>query len=96
MNVHNPPYFNKLVIILTAAHKNVFSSKLVAEKKKKSGNALFIKLPRLMDTIQTQFWHLYVVVCHFVKAGILYVLPTYSCDFLSLPRFLRKRLIVSI
>lgn len=65
----------------------MFSSKLVAEKKKKYGNALFIKLPRLMDTIQTQFRHPYIVVCHFVKSGILYVLPTYSCDFLSLPHF---------
>ena len=53
MSIHNPPYFNKLVIILTTAQQNVFSSKLVAEKKKKSGNALFIRLPRLTDTTQT-------------------------------------------
>ena len=66
----------------------MFSSKLVAEKKKKYGNALFIKLPRLMDTIQTQFQRRYVVVCHFVKAGILYVQPTYSSDFLSSRDFL--------
>lgn len=37
---------------------------------------------------QTQFRHLYVVVCHFVKAGILYVQPTYSSDFLSSRDFL--------
>lgn len=29
------------------------SSNLVAEQKKKSGNALFIRLPRLVATIQT-------------------------------------------
>ena len=32
----------------------MFSSKLVAEEKKKSGNALFIKLPKLVYTIQTR------------------------------------------
>jgi len=35
MNVHNPPYFSKLAIILTTAQQNVFSSKLVAEQKEK-------------------------------------------------------------
>lgn len=55
MSIHNPPYFNKLVIILTTAQQNVFSSKLVAEKKEKSGNTLFIRLPRLMAIIQTLF-----------------------------------------
>ena len=30
------------------------SSKVVAETKEKSGNALFIRLPRLVDAIQTQ------------------------------------------
>ena len=54
MSIHNPPYFNKLVIILTTAQQNVFSSKLVAEKKGKSGNALFIRLPRLMAITQTR------------------------------------------
>lgn len=37
---------------------------------------------------QTQFRHLYIVVCHFVKACILYVQPTYSSDFLSSRDFL--------
>lgn len=41
----------------------------------------------VFPAIVTQFRHLYIVVCHFVKAGISYVLPTYSCDFLSLPHF---------
>lgn len=40
------------------------------------------------STIQTQFQRLYVVVCHFVKAGILYVQPTYSNNFLSFLVFL--------
>ena len=40
------------------------------------------------STIQTQFRHPYVVVCHFVKAGILYVQPTYSSDFLNSRDFL--------
>lgn len=35
MNVHNPPYFSKLAIILTTAQQNVFSNKLVAEKTEK-------------------------------------------------------------
>ena len=46
------------------------------------------KASRYFLPIQTQFRHPYIVVCHFVKSGILYVLPTYSCDFLSLPHFL--------
>ena len=37
---------------------------------------------------QTQFRHPYIVVRHFVKAGILYVQPTYSSDFLSSRDFL--------
>ena len=41
-----------------------------------------------LQLIQTQFRHLYVVVCHFVKAGILYVQPAYSSDFLSSQDFL--------
>lgn len=34
--------------------ENVFSSKLVAEKREKSGNALFIRLPRLVAAVQTR------------------------------------------
>lgn len=45
-------------------------------------------LPGSLFTIQTQFWQLYVVVCQFFEAGILYVHPTYSSDFLSLQDFL--------
>lgn len=34
------------------------------------------------NTIQTQLRHPYIVLCHFIKAGILYIQPAYSCDFL--------------
>ena len=72
MSIHNPPYFNKLVIILTTAQQNVFSSKLVAEKKGKSGNALFIRLPRLMAITQTRFRQLYITSNQIIHCYILY------------------------
>ena len=68
------------------------SSNLVAEQKKKSGNALFIRLPRLVATIQT---HSYLAVCkcscnirfhilHRCPGGFGKMLCPKSCIFLLL------------
>ena len=59
-----------------------FSSKIVAQQKKKPGNALFIRLPRLVATTRTQ--PLYLFPPHSSRIFILFIrqiLPNISLFF---------------
>ena len=53
----------------------VFSSKIVAQQKKKPGNALFIRLPRLVATIRTQLTLSFFGLIHRVFPSFPY--PTF-------------------